>query len=131
MKKIYIILSFIFSILIVNVNAQETKNLKAKFNENFLTYQNNKSIVSFVISGTRADFQKVITTSKTYKKYLTFTYKNNLNGTYDYTMSFDKYTDRVSDLGFIKKMLINFKIEYFEYLGQTYETKDFINLLQK
>jgi len=131
MKKISIILSLLFAIFVINVNAQETKNLTAKFNENFLTYQNNKSIVSFVISGTRSDFQNVITTAKNYKKYLTFSYKNNQNESYTCKMSFDKYDKPVSNFDFIQKMLLNFNIEYFTYKGQTYKVKDFTNAVQK
>ena len=131
MKKISIILVMFFSVLFINVNAQETKNLTAKFNKNFLTYQNNKAIVSLIISGNRADFQKVIESSKNYKKYLTFDYKNNSNETYNCKMNFDKHDKPISDLGFIQKMLINYNIEYFTYKEQTYKVKDFINATQK
>ncbi len=131
MKKTSIILGFILSMLYITVNAQETKNLTAKFNENFLTYQNNKAIVSLIISGTRADFQKIIETSKKYKKYLKFDYKNNQNETYTCKMIFDKYENPISNLGFIKKMLLNYNIEYFNYKNQTYKVKDFVNATQE
>ena len=131
MKKISVILSLFLTVLFINVNAQETKNLTAKFNENFLTYQNNKAIVSLIITGNRADFQKVIDTSKKYKKYLTFDYKNNRNDSYSFKMTFDKYDKPISNLGFIQKMLINYNIEYFIYKGQTYKVKDFVNATQK
>ncbi len=131
MKKFSIILSLLFAIFVINANAQETKNLTAKFNENFLTYQNNKVIVSFTVSGDRGDFQKVINVSKNYKKYLTFNYKSSNNDTYNCKMNFDKYDKPISNLGFIQKMLINFNIEYFTYKDETYNVKDFTNAVQK